>query len=360
MQQTVLDNLTTGVITLNDQLQVLYLNSAAEALLDISLRRAESLRLTDFIRQQELLTDLKRALKSNHRFSRRETDCYFNDETITVDYTITPVFENGVALLLEIAPRERVHRISREEALVAQQETSKILVRGLAHEVKNPLGGIRGAAQLLDRVLSKELNDPSLSEFTGVIIKEADRLRDLVDRMLGPLQPARMIDQNIHEVLEHVIQLVEAETGGRMSINRDYDPSIPNFPGDSERLIQAVLNLVRNAMQAIESAMPLEDGTIVLKTRIHRQFTIGSHVSRLVCHVAIIDNGPGIPKHLINNIFYPMVSGRADGSGLGLPLTQSIVGEHRGLVECESSPGRTVFNMYIPITQDYGEPNANK
>ena len=356
MLQTVLDNMTTGVIALNDRLQVLSLNNAAENLLDISFRRAELQLLTDFIRQQELVSDLERALEKNHRFSRRETDCYFNEEAVTVDYTITPVFEQGVALLLEIAPRERVHRISREEALVAQQETSKILVRGLAHEVKNPLGGIRGAAQLLAR----ELHDPSLNEFTDIIIKEADRLRDLVDRMLGPLQPARMSDLNIHEVLEHVIQLVGAETTGRISINRDYDPSIPDFPGDSERLIQAVLNLVRNAMQAIESSMPLENGIIELKTRIVRQFTIGAHACRLVCHVAIIDNGPGIPAHLINNVFYPMVSGRANGSGLGLPLTQSIVSEHQGLVECESSPGRTVFNMYIPITRDHGEPNADK
>ena len=356
MQQTVLDNLTTGIITLNERLQVLYLNNAAEALLDISFKRAELTPVTDFIRQQELLTDLERALERNHRFSRREIDCHFNDEAITVDYTVTPVFEDGVTLLLEIVPRERVHRISREEALVAQQETSKILVRGLAHEVKNPLGGIRGAAQLLDR----ELQEPFLNEFTSIIIKEADRLRDLVDRMLGPLQPARMTDQNIHEVLERVIQLVKAETGERISINRDYDPSIPNFPGDGERLIQAVLNLVRNAMQAIESAMPLEKGVIQLKTRIVRQFTIGVHACRLVCHVAVIDNGAGIPAHLRNNIFYPMVSGRAGGSGLGLPLAQSIVSEHHGLIECESSPGRTVFNMYIPITQDDGEPNADK
>ena len=356
MQQTVLDNLTTGIITLNDRLQVLYLNNAAESLLDISFRRAENQPVTEFIRQQELIADLERALERNHRFSRRETDCHFNDEAVTVDYTVTPVFENKVALLLEIAPRERVHRISREEALVAQQETSKILVRGLAHEVKNPLGGIRGSAQLLAR----ELNDPSLNEFTNIIIKEADRLRDLVDRMLGPIRPARMTDLNVHEVLEHVIQLVSAEAKGRISINRNYDPSIPDFPGDSERLIQAVLNLVRNAMQAIDSAMRLENGIIELKTRIVRQFTIGAHACRLVCHVAVIDNGPGIPEHLINNIFYPMVSGRADGSGLGLPLTQSIVSEHLGLVECDSSPGRTIFNMYIPITRDLGEPNADK
>ena len=356
MLQTVLDNLTTGVIALNDRLQVLYLNNAAETLLDISFRRAKNQPVTDFIRQQELLTDLERALEKNHRFSRRETDCLFNDGTITVDYTVTPVFENPVALLLEIAPRGRVHRISREESLVTQQETSKILVRGLAHEVKNPLGGIRGAAQLLGR----ELDDPSLEDFTNIIIKEADRLRDLVDRMLGPLRPARMTNLNIHKVLEHATGLVSAETDNKITILRDYDPSIPDFPGDNERLIQAVLNLVRNAMQAVDSAMPLEKGVIELKTRIIRQFTIGAHACRLVCHVAVIDNGPGIPEHLINNVFYPMVSGRANGSGLGLSLTQSIVSEHLGLVECESSPGHTVFNMYIPITPDHGELNADK
>ena len=303
--------------------------------------------VTDFIRLQELQSDLERTLIQNHRYSRRETDCLIQDKMITVDYTITPVSDGDMALLLEITPRGRTHRISREESQDAQLETSKVLVRGLAHEIKNPLGGIRGATQLLAR----ELSDPGLNDFTDIIIKEADRLRDLVDRMLGPLQPPKMVDLNIHEVLEHVVQLMNAEAAGKITIVRDYDPSIPEFPGDSERLIQAVLNLVRNAMQAIEQVMPVERGKITVQSRIIRQFTIGSQPRRLVCHISVTDNGHGIPEHLKDNIFYPMVSGRANGSGLGLSLTQSVISEHHGLVECNSIPGHTVFNIYIPIKE---------
>ena len=348
MQQTILDNLTTAVFALDDQLRVLYLNTAAEALMDVSFNRVQGLPVTDFVWQEELPADLVRTLEKNYRFTRRETICQTHDETlVTVDYTITPVVDGNVVLLLEIHPRDRLRKISREEALMTKQETSKELIRGLAHEIKNPLGGIRGAAQLLAR----ELREQELDEFTGIIIKEADRLRDLVDRMLGPLKPPRMNNLNIHEITERVIQIIEAETVGQITICRDYDPSIPDFPGDSERLIQALLNIVRNAMQAIEQVMPLSEGQIKVRTRILRQFTIGTQPCRLVCHLAVIDNGPGIPENLIDSIFYPMISGRANGTGLGLPLTQSIISEHKGLVECESQPGQTLFNVYLPLDQ---------
>lgn len=349
MQQTVLDNLTTAVIALDCQFRVLYLNTAAETLVDISFNRVQGHSVVDLICQDELLADLKRTLDDNHRFTRRETVFTAQDDSeITVDYTITPVVDGDIVLLLEIQPRDRLQRISREEALINKQETSKELVRGLAHEVKNPLGGIRGAAQLLAR----EIKGQGVDEFTDIIIKEADRLRDLVDRMLGPLRPPRMASLNIHQVTERVIQIIEAETHGKLIILRDYDPSIPNMPGDDERLIQALLNIVRNAMQAIEQAIPLSEGSIKIRTRIIRQFTIGSQPCRLVCHISVIDNGPGIPEHLTDRIFYPMISGRPEGSGLGLPLAQTIISEHKGLVECKSQPGQTIFNIYLPLTHD--------
>ena len=225
------------------------------------------------------------------------------------------------------------------------------MIRGLAHEIKNPLGGIRGAAQLLAR----ELNDPGLNDFTEVIIQEADRLRDLVDRMLGPLKPPEMVDLNIHQVLDRAVQLISAETGGQLKFVRDYDPSIPDIPGDAERLIQAFLNVVRNAMQAVEQVMPLEEGVITLRSRITRQFTIGTHRPGQVCHISVIDNGPGVPPELAESIFYPMISGRANGSGLGLPLSQSIISQHQGLIECESRPGSTAFHIYLPLTHDAGK-----
>ncbi|USE37064.1 nitrogen regulation protein NR(II) [Endozoicomonas sp. SCSIO W0465] len=348
MQNIVLDHLNTVVIVLDQEFRVVTLNPAAENLLDTSLKRVLNQPVTTVIPEENFKADLDRSLGQNQQFTRRETDFPINGEMINVDYSISPINCGEARLLLEINPRDRVQKISREESLIAKQETSRILVRGLAHEVKNPLGGIRGAAQLLAR----ELDDQGLNEFTDIIIREADRLRDLVDQMLGPLQPPKMADLNIHEVLERVIQLINAETGGELRLKRDYDPSIPDIPGDFERLIQAILNLVRNAMQAIDQAMPRCEGRITLRTRIARQFTIGTQRQRLVCHLSIIDNGPGIPPDLIDNIFYPMISGRADGTGLGLPMAQSIISLHQGLVECESKPGETIFNVFLPIIRE--------
>ncbi len=346
MQNIILDNLNTAIIVLDQDFRVLTLNPAAETLLDTSLKRIMNLSIVSLISEELLRTDLDRSLSQYQQFTRRETDFPINGEMVNVDYSISPIDCGDAKLLLEINPRDRVQKITREESLIAKQETSRILVRGLAHEVKNPLGGIRGAAQLLAR----ELDDKGLKEFTEIIIQEADRLRDLVDQMLGPLQPPKMEALNIHEVLERVMQLINAETGGELRLKRDYDPSIPDIPGDFERMIQAILNLVRNAMQAIDQAMPRSEGLITLRTRIARQFTIGTQRRRLVCHLSIIDNGPGIPPELIENIFYPMISGRADGTGLGLPMAQSIISLHQGLVECESKSGETIFHVYLPLS----------
>lgn len=349
MQKIILDNLNTAVIVMDQNLRILTLNPAAEALLDTSVKRVQQQSVTTLVQQDDLRADLDRALTQGQQFTRRATVFPINGEMLTVDYSVSSITGDKAQLLLEIHPRDRLQRITREESLIAKQETSRILVRALAHEVKNPLGGIRGAAQLLAKELDKGQSNPGLSDFTGVIIQEADRLRDLVDRMLGPLQPPQMVDLNIHEVLERVLQLISAETGGELKLKRDYDPSIPGIPGDSERLIQALLNLVRNAMQAIDQAMPRDEGLITVRTRIARQFTIGTQKRRLVCHLSIMDNGPGIPADLIDNIFYPMVSGRADGTGLGLPMAQSIISLHQGLIECESKPGQTIFNVYLPL-----------
>ena len=210
-------------------------------------------------------------------------------------------------------------------------------------------GGSRGAAQLLDRELSSE----DQREYTRVIIDEADRLRSLVDRMLGPNKALKLAPTNIHEILERVGTLLEAESKGRLNFKRDYDPSIPEFKGDKEQLIQAFLNIARNAMEAAfenqAGHSSEEPPTITFRTRTLRQFTIGNRRHKLVCRVDVIDNGPGIPPELVQNIFYPMISGRASGTGLGLSITQSIIGQHRGLVECESEPGRTDFIIFLPL-----------
>ncbi|MBZ9539506.1 nitrogen regulation protein NR(II) [Modicisalibacter tunisiensis] len=343
MYQRLLENLTTAVVYLDDALRVRWLNPAAEALLAVSESRVRGTRL-DCLEGDggAIAAVLTKALEARHPFTQREAVLLpAGTEPVTVDFTATPLSDRE--LLLEIEPRDRLIRISREEALITRQETIKVLSRGLAHEIKNPLGGIRGAAQLLER----DLPDPQLAEFTRVIVEEADRLRDLVDRMLGPNRPAGHEPLNIHKVLERVRALLEAEHP-RVDYARDYDPSLPDLHGDEAQLIQAVLNVARNAVQALEESA-VDAPRLTLRTRARRQFTLGAERHRLVCEVAVIDNGPGIPAALQETLFYPMVSGRAEGSGLGLSIAQSILHQHQGLVECDSQPGCTEFRLLIPL-----------
>ncbi|MCP1650488.1 nitrogen regulation protein NR(II) [Pseudomonas sp. GD04087] len=345
-----LDNLTTAVILLNAELRLEYMNPAAEMLLAVSGQRSHGQFISElFTESPEALQSLRQAVEEAHPFTKREaTLTSLTGQTITVDYAVTPILDRrNTLLLLEVHPRDRLLRITKEEAQLSKQETTKLLVRGLAHEIKNPLGGIRGAAQLL----SRELPDESLKDYTNVIIEEADRLRNLVDRMLGSNKLPQLSVTNVHEVLERVCSLVEAETQGSIPLVRDYDPSIPDLLIDREQMIQAVLNIVRNAMQAIAAQNELKLGRITLRTRTLRQFTIGHTRHRLVCKVEIIDNGPGIPSELQDTIFYPMVSGRADGTGLGLAITQNIISQHQGLIECDSHPGHTVFSLFLPLDQ---------
>ena len=350
LHRLLLDNLTTAVLLLDAELRLQYMNPAAEMLLAVSGQRNHGQFISElFTESAEALSALRQAVSQAHPFTKREaTLTSLNGHSQTVDYAVTPIpARRETLLLLEIHPRDRLLRITKEEAQLSKQETTKLLVRGLAHEIKNPLGGIRGAAQLL----SRELHEPSLKDYTDVIIEEADRLRNLVDRMLGSNKLPSLSMTNIHEVLERVCSLVDLESQGRITLVRDYDPSIPDVLIDREQMIQAVLNIVRNAMQALASQNDLHLGRITLRTRTLRQFTIGHTRHRLVCKVEIIDNGPGIPPELQDTIFYPMVSGRADGTGLGLAITQNIISQHQGLIECESHPGHTVFALFLPLEQ---------
>lgn len=343
MYQRLLEHLTTAVVYLDGALRVRWLNPAAEALLAVSHSRVQGSRLESLEGENGTVSGLlTKALEELHPFTQREAVLILpSGETTTVDFTVTPLDEDE--LLLEIEPRDRLMRISREEALIARQETIKVLSRGLAHEIKNPLGGIRGAAQLLER----DLPETHLTEFTRVIVEEADRLRDLVDRMLGPNNLIHHESLNVHRVLERVRALLDAEHP-RVGYVRDYDPSLPDLHGDEAQLIQAVLNVARNAVQAMEESNT-EAPLLTLRTRARRQFTLGAERHRLVCEVAVIDNGPGIPPNLRETLFYPMVSGRAEGSGLGLSIAQSILHQHQGLIECDSQPGCTEFRLMIPM-----------
>ncbi|WP_428819493.1 nitrogen regulation protein NR(II) [Microbulbifer sp. MCCC 1A16149] len=347
-----LDNLTSAVLVLDENLSLCYLNSAAEDLVAASSARSIGLPLEEVVRESRSAQQaLRSALATGEKYTvRRALWLLHNLEECTVDYSVTPLTDLGL-LLLEVQSMDRLLRIAREDALISAQETTRNLVRGMAHEVKNPLGGIRGAAQLLQRELV-DLNDEGLGEYTQIIIEEADRLRNLVDRMLGPRQPVKLLPVNVHSITERAAQLIEAECDGALIIKRDYDPSIPDIPADSEQLIQAVLNIARNAMQAIAESIGLEAGSLTIRTRVQRQFTIGRRHCPLVCRIDILDNGPGIPEEIRERIFYPMISGRAEGSGLGLSISQHIINQHRGLIKCESEPGQTEFQIYLPLASE--------
>ena len=256
------------------------------------------------------------------------------------------VLEASGEILAELWPLQQQVRQDREERLREQAHDHKELVRNLAHEIKNPLGGIRGAAQLLQM----ELASPELAEYTQVIVHEADRLQSLVDRLLAPHRQAQRVgDVNIHEVCERVRSLVLLEYPQGLRVQRDYDTSIPEFRGDREQLIQALLNIVQNAAQALSGRIAAGDAEIVLRTRVARQVTLGRQRYRLALELHVIDNGPGVPAAIADRIFYPLVSGRDGGSGLGLTLAQTFVQQHHGLIECDSQPGRTDFRILIPL-----------
>jgi len=348
MQQNtdILENISTGVIALDGKLIVTSINSAGQALLEVSLTRSIGMRADQLVlRSGEWLQNLEQALQSNAPLTRRGMLLTLHSgHEIHVDLILNPVFDKQgrSGLLVELQAVDRLLKISREEGITHAQETSKAVIRGLAHEIKNPLAGVRGAAQLLAR----ELPEDHLSEYTQVIIREADRLRDLVDRLLGPRRQLSLGKLNIHEVMEHLRKLIGAESGNQATIIRDYDPSLPSFRGDRSQLIQALLNIMRNALQACEHS---QECIITLRTRSQRQFTIGTRRHRLVCRVDISDNGPGIPEELISDIFVPMVTGRPEGIGLGLSISQSIINRHGGLLECKSAPGKTTFTIYLPM-----------
>ncbi len=341
--QRILENLHTVVILLDGKLRINYINPAGEHLFAHSARHLTGTPLSAVIDDVRLIEMLGHAHRSGHPFTERELTLSLpRNDSPTVDLTAIPISEPGAptALLVEMNQIDRHLRINREEALLAQSHASRALVRGLAHEIKNPLGGLRGAAQLLER----ELDDPELREYTGIIISEADRMQSLMNRMLGPNSRPNKVPLNIHQVLERVHRLVAAELHSGIRIVCDYDPSVPELEGDRDMLIQAILNLVRNAAQALG-----ESGTITLRTRTLRQFTIGPTRYKLVARVDVQDDGPGIPEEMIENIFLPMVTGRPDGTGLGLPLAQSLINLHDGLIECERKGDLTLFTVLLPL-----------
>ncbi len=347
MADNILASLSAAIVCVDHQLCVRFINQSAEVLLEASGNRSFGQPLASLMADtSELEPILYDALQTGQPYTRRRGKIDLpSGHTINVDYSITPISENEwPQLLIELYPLDRYLRIDRDEALRDHQEITRQMIRGLAHEIKNPLGGIRGSAQLLAR----ELGDGDQREFTDIIISEADRLTALVDRLLGPKNAPEPVYTNVHELLERACRLIELESEGSITIHRDYDPSIPEIYIDRELMLQAFLNITRNAMQCL---VETPDPSITIVTRVERQFTIGSVRHRTVMMIDIIDNGPGIPDGLKDHLFYPMISGRPDGTGLGLSLAQSIIHQHHGLIEVESSPGKTDFTIIIPLEQ---------
>jgi len=343
-----LDALSTGILVLDAQLCPVYANVAAQDLLAFSLKMARGRPFTELLHEPEGLGSiLKRSLASGESIADRELTvrpAASPREARTLDVTLTPLDGlTGRHLLLELADTTQRQKISRENDLLARLDGSRLMVRQLAHEIKNPLGGLRGAAQLLER----ELPAAALREYTQVIIGEADRLTALVDSMARPSRAPSKSHLNVHEICEHVYHLLRAEAPATLAIERDYDPSLPEAHLDRHQLIQALLNVARNALQAQG-----DRGRIVLRTRARSNVTIGPALHRLVASVQVEDAGPGVPEALRASIFYPLVTGRANGSGLGLAVAQELVTRNGGIIEFESEVGRTVFTLLLPLGDD--------
>jgi two-component system nitrogen regulation sensor histidine kinase GlnL len=343
-----LDGLVTSVFLLDNDLNVGYLNAAAQTLLGLGPNQTLGRNIAELTRGAETLLPLfERARLGGEGVVQRELawpaaggvdrilDCAITQITLGKDH---------VRLLLEIEDITQHRRLTRENALLAQLGGSRLMVRQLAHEIKNPLGGLRGAAQLLER----ELLDPALREYTRVIISEADRLTNLLDSMLGPGRPPAKQLVNVHELLERVYHLLRSEAPEGVTVDRDYDPSLPPLTVDPNHIIQAMLNLGRNAIQALSSSQ-IHAPRLVLRTRAANNVSVGAQRHRLVASIQFEDNGPGVLSEIRDTIFYPLVSGRSDGTGLGLGIAQDLVSRHGGLIEFDSAPGRTIFVISLPM-----------
>ncbi|MCH1931127.1 nitrogen regulation protein NR(II) [Shewanella acanthi] len=342
-KESLLNHLVTAVLVIDKGLKTCYANAAAEQLLGVGSHRLVEQYLPEHYQilgvEAQLLSD---AVRSGQSLTVNTAALVTLDgQHHTVDLTLIPLEEESQLSLLELRQVDQQRRIHQQLSQDAQQQAAQFLVRNLAHEIKNPLGGLRGAAQLL----SRELEDPAQKEFTNLIIEQADRLRNLVDRLLGPQRPTQHSVHNIHEVVQKVYKLVEMALPANIQLKRDYDPSIPDIEIDPDQMQQAVLNILQNAVQALEHS----GGEILIRTRTQHQVTIGTQRHKLVLTLSIIDNGPGIPPELMDTLFYPMVTSREQGSGLGLSIAHNIARLHSGRIDCISSPGHTEFIISLPI-----------
>ena len=341
---TIVEHQAAALVLINSEQRIEFMNVAAETMFNVSLNRSKNELFLSLLARGEhtILELIAESFQSVSAWSERELALSLsNNNEITVACSINPLLADGEHMaLVELNSLDRQLKITKDSSLIQEHKAAHNMVRGLAHEIKNPLGGLRGAAQLLEN----ELNDPELVEYTKIIIKEADRLHKLVDQMLGPNMVPNKQYHNIHEVLQHVLGLTSIETAQSITLRFDYDPSIPEIKFDRDLLVQAVLNITRNAIRALDG-----NGMVMFKTRVLRRHTIASKLHKLVACISIIDNGPGVPEDIKNDIFFPMVSGQSDGSGLGLAISQMLINRHNGLIEFDSEPGETEFRILLPI-----------
>lgn len=341
-----LDGLTTAVVVLGGDLKVGYLNAAAENLLGVSLRQSLGRPIGEIVKPPgELTTLCQRSLDDGVTYGRRELAARVANREIVLDCRVSPLDIPGEQLLLELTDTQRDRQLRREAELISQRRLSRRIIRQLAHEIKNPLGGLRGAAQLLER----QLPAVELRAYTNVIIEEADRLAALVDSILQAGGDPKRETFNLHEITEHVAKLIEAEKHHGINLVRDYDPSLPLTTADRGQLIQAFLNLAKNALQALDGS-----GRLVFRTRALTNYTLGGKKHRLVLSLEVEDDGPGIPEELMETIFYPLVTGREMGTGLGLTIAQDLVSRNGGLIEFSSRPGATIFKLRLPVFSEQG------
>ena len=318
-----LDLLATLVLVVQAGDRVLFANASFEDVMGLSRRSLQGVDATElFVDAQAMRQAIAGARR--HDFSALRFDDQLKRQGAEpyAVHVVVATTESADEVVVELLPQETQTRQDREERQMEQAQANKELIRNLAHEIKNPLGGIRGAAQLLQL----ELDSRDLTEYTQVV---------------GNV--------NIHEVCERVRTLILAEFPKGLQVRRDYDTSLPEFRGDVEQLIQAVLNIAHNAALALKDRIAMGDAQIILATRIARQVTFVKKRFRLALELHVTDNGPGIPEDIRERLFHPLVSGRDGGSGLGLNLAQSFVQQHQGLIECESQPGRTDFKILIPL-----------
>ncbi len=352
------DNFTTSILLVDHELNIFYMNSSCEALFDMSSIRAQNLPVLNIMQvpHDNFNTEeaLLNTLSTGQPYTRREALLHINFKDIHVDYTVSQFINKDLAqpiLVIELNPIDRMLKISREEHFIQQHQIARQLIRGVAHEIKNPLGGIRGATQLLARSLDNE----KYAEFTDIIISEVDRLRNLADTMLGSRQLPSYEPVNVHEPLERVRALIVNQTKKKIKIIRDYDLSLPDVQADRDQLIQVMLNISVNAVQAMTENKDFfvdHEPQLLLRTRIQRLVTINSVLHRSVVRIDIQDNGPGVPENILESVFYPLVTGRAKGTGLGLSIAQNIMHQHNGMIECQSVPNKTIFSLYLPWELD--------